>query len=91
MADSGWWLIIAFVTLVNPATVVTGIMTGLVVRRWWQAGIGMVTAPAAYWIYGTAFSENDHFAALIPLLPCLALAGFIWTCAVFAVKKAAAA
>jgi len=88
MGDNGWWPIIAIVTLVNPVAVVTGIVTGLVVRRWWQAGIGLVTVPAAYWIYVTAFLENDHF---VTLLPFLALAGVIWTCAVFALKKAAAA
>ena len=88
MGDSGWWPIIAFATLVNPVVVITGILTGLVVRRWWQAAIGLVTAPTAYWIYVTAFLKNDHFATLLPVL---ALAGVIWTCAVFALKKAAAA
>lgn len=88
MGDSGWWPIIAFVTLVNPVVVTTGILTGLVVRRWWQAASGLLTAPVAYWIYGTAFSKTDHF---VTLLPVLALAGVIWTSAVFALKKAAAA
>lgn len=31
MGDSGWWPIIAFITLVNPVAVVTGVVTGLLV------------------------------------------------------------
>ena len=88
MGDSGWWLIFTFVTLGNPVVVVTGIATGLVIRRWWQAAVGLVTAPTAHWIYHTTFWKSDHFAELLPFL---ALAGVIWTSTVFAAKKVVAA
>lgn len=88
MGDSGWWLIVTFVTLGNPVVVVTGIATGLVIRRWWQAAIGLVTVPIALWIYHTTFWGSHDFAEHLPFL---ALAGVIWTSTVFAAKKVVAA
>ena len=54
MGDSGWWPIIAFVTLVNPVVVITGIASGLIVQRWWQVTLGLVSAPVAYWVYAAS-------------------------------------
>jgi hypothetical protein len=84
VGDSGWWPIIALVTLANPVVVLVGIAYGLIVRRWWQVGLGLVAAPAAYWIYCTVFLSTDHFVKLLPLL---ALAGVIWSAATFGLKK----
>ena len=86
MGDSGWWPIIAFVTLVNPVVVITGIASGRIVPRWWQVTLGLVSAPVAYWVYATVFLKTDHFAVLLPLL---ALAGIVWTVAAFGLKRAA--
>lgn len=85
MGDYGWWPMIAVVTLVNPVVILAGIATGFLVKRWWQVSLGIVTVPAAYWIYYTIFMKTGHFVALLPLL---ALAGVIWTAAVFGLKKA---
>ena len=85
MGDNGRLHTIAFVALVNPIVVITGLATGLVVRRWWQVALGVVTAPAGYWIYLAVFGTIDLSAVLIPFL---ALAGVIWTSAAFGLKKA---
>lgn len=87
MGDSGWWLIIGLVTLVNPVVVVAGIASGLIVRRWWQVALGLVAAPAAYWLTTTMSRTTDPVA----LLPFLALGGLVWSAAVFRLKRAAAA
>ena len=84
MGDNGWLPMIAFVALLNPIVVITGLATGLAVRRWWQVALGVVTAPAGYWIYLKVFGTIDPSAVLILSL---ALAGVIWTSAVFGLKK----
>lgn len=87
MGDSGWLPILAFSALVNPIVAVTGLATGLVVRRWWQVLCGVVTAPTGYWIYLTLFGTTNLSAHLMPPL---ALAGVIWTSVAFGAKKASA-
>lgn len=87
MGDNGWLPMIAFIALVNPIVVITGLATGLIVRHWWQVALGFVTAPAGYWIHLTVFGTIGLSAVLIPFL---ALAGVIWTSAVFGLKKASA-
>ena len=84
MGDTGWLLIIAFASLANPIVVVTGVFTGLLIRRWWQVALGSVTAPVAYWIYATGFYPIGNYA---PLTSFLALAGVIWTSALLGLKK----
>lgn len=89
MGDNGWLPVIGFIVLVNPIIVITGIASGLVARRWWQVVLGLVTAPAACWVYDTVFGKTNTFASPLLLVPFLALAGIIWTAAVFGLKKAA--
>ena len=87
MGDSGWWPMIAFVTLMIPVVIAAGIATGLLVRRWRQVALGLLAAPAAYWVYCALFSTTDR---LMHLLMPLALAGLIWTAAAFGLKEASA-
>jgi hypothetical protein len=82
---SGWLLILTFYGLVNPIVVIIGIASGLVVRRWWQVSLGLVTAPAAYWMYLLVFSNADRVGSLFPPL---AVAGVTWSATAFGVKKA---
>ena len=84
MGDNGWWPIILIAVLIDPRILFAGIATGLLARRWWQAFLGLVTAPAVYWLYCIIFLQNDHFAQLAPLL---AIAGAAWAAGAFAVKK----
>ena len=85
MGDNGWLPMIAFIALVNPIVAIAGLATGLVVRRWWHVVLGLVTAPAAYWIYGAVFGMIGLSAVLVASC---ALAGVIWSSAVFGLKKA---
>lgn len=85
MGDNGWLPMIGFVSLLNPIVVLIGLATGLVVRRWWQVALGIVTVPAGYSVYLTVFGSNDFSAVLILFL---ALAGVIWTFTAFALKEA---
>ena len=85
MGDHGWLPILAFYALVNPIVAITGLATGLVVRRWWQVLLGVVTAPTGCWIYLTVFGTTNLSANSMPFL---ALAGVIWTSAAFGLKKA---
>ncbi len=82
---SGWLLILTFYGLVNPVVVIIGIASGLVVRRWWQVSLGLVTAPAAYWMYLLVFTTADRVDGLFPPL---AVAGVIWSAAAFGLKQA---
>ena len=85
MGERGWFLLIALFALANPAVIVTGLASGLVVRRGWQVLFGLLTAPAAYWIFTTVFGTTLNLPLLLPFL---AVAGVIWTSAAFGLKKA---
>jgi len=86
MGDRGWVLALFLITLVNPLVILSGVVSGLLVRRWWAAPLGLAAAPLVYGLHDRLASPEPH--ASLPIIT-LAVSGFVWALAAIAVRRAA--